>query len=213
MKVIDIPTCEKASGLPCSAKRKISLVVYGLPHLLIYATTKIVEYENGIPKSKNLTKIDQPGSKQNVYLYEMSKKSLYILLLFSALAIMLGHNFVPHHHHGVEHNQVGQYHYDGYHHYDDTENNSNSKNECGDWSHLFSGIQHGADGFIFLTNHCSSEDFAKQITPFAAIELSDLALNQIILEVMQSAPPCISDYYNSKNFLPSGLRAPPISIV
>lgn len=136
-----------------------------------------------------------------------------ILMLCSALAIMLGHNFIPHHHHDFEHSKVAHHHNDKHHHDNDTENNSDSENESDDWSHLFSGIQHGADRLTFLTSHSSTDNLSKQIPQFTAIQVSNFVLNQIIFDVWQNAPPYISDYYNSQKFLPSGLRAPPVFIV
>jgi len=132
-----------------------------------------------------------------------------ILMLYSALAIMLGHNFIEHHHHDFEHNEVSHHHNDGHHHENDTDN----EDERDDWSHLFSGIQHGSDGLTFLTSHSSTDNLSKQIPQFTAIQVSNFVLQQIIVEVRQNAPPYIAKYYNSQNFLPYGLRAPPISIV
>ena len=143
----------------------------------------------------------------------MLKKFVSILMLYSALALMLGHNFIGHHHHDFEQTEVSHHHNDGHHHDNDPEDNSDSENESDDWSHLFSGVQHGADGLTFLTSHSSTDNLSKQIPQFFAIQVSDFVLNRIIIEVRQNAPPYISDYYNSQNFLPSGLRAPPISIV
>lgn len=132
-----------------------------------------------------------------------------ILMLYSALAFMLGHNFIGHHHHDFEYNEVSHHHNDGHHHENDTDN----KDERDDWSHLFSEIQHGSDGLTFLTSHSSTDNLSKQIPQFTAIQVSKFVLQQIIVEVRQNAPPYIAKYYNSQNFLPYGLRAPPISIV
>lgn len=136
-----------------------------------------------------------------------------LLMLYTALALMLGHNFIGHHHHDFEHNEVSHHHDDGHHHDNDSENNDDSESESDDWSHLFSGIQHGADGLTFLTSHSSTDNLSKQIPQFTAIQLSNFVLQQIIVEVRQNAPPYIADYYNSRIFLPCGLRAPPVFIV
>jgi hypothetical protein len=138
-----------------------------------------------------------------------------ILMLYSALALMLGHNFIGHHHHhNTEHNEVlHHHHHDGHHHGIDTENKSDSENQSDDWSHLFSVIHHSEDGLTFLTSHNSTDNLSKQIPQFIAIQVSNFVLNQLIIEVRENAPPYISEYFNSQNFLPSGLRGPPISIV
>jgi hypothetical protein len=143
----------------------------------------------------------------------MLKKFVPILMLYSALALLLGHNFIGHHHHDFEHNHVGHHHNDGHHHGNDTENNSDPENERDDWSHLFSRLQHGAGGLTFLISHSSSDIFSKQIFQFIAIQVFDFFINQTIVEVRQNVPPYISDYFNLQNFLPSGLRAPPFFIV
>ena len=141
----------------------------------------------------------------------MLKKFVSILMLYSALAFMLGHNFIGHHHHDFEHSEVSHHHNAEQHHHND--NDADNKGESDDWSHLFSGIQHGSDGLTFLTSHSSTDNLSKQIPQFTAIQVSNFVLQQIIVEVKQNAPPYISDYYNSQNFLPSGLRAPPFFIV
>lgn len=135
------------------------------------------------------------------------KKFVSLIMLYSALALMLGHNFIGHHHNDFGHNEVA------HHHHNETEDNCDSGDESADWTHFFSGIQHGTDGLIFLTSHSSNDNLTKRTPDFAAIQVSDFVLNQIICGVGQNAPPFISDYYNSQNFLPSGLRAPPIFIV
>jgi hypothetical protein len=139
----------------------------------------------------------------------MFKKILSILMLNFALAIMLGHNFIPHHHHDFEHNEVAHHHNDGHHHDNDFDN----EEEDDDWGHLFSGIQHGADGLTFLISHSSTDNYSKQTPQFTTIQLSDFVFNHKIVEVSHNVPPYISDYYNSQNLLPFGLRGPPFFIV
>lgn len=137
----------------------------------------------------------------------MLKKSVSILMLFSALAVMLGHNLIPHHHHDFEHNELAHHQNDGNHHDNDTEDESDG------WGHFFSHLQHGSDGQTYLTSHSSTNNFSKKISHFTAVCLSKYVLEQVIVEIRQNAPPYNADYSNSQNFLPSGLRAPPISIV
>lgn len=136
-----------------------------------------------------------------------------ILMLYSALALMLGHNFIGHHHHDFEHNEVSHHHDDGHHHDNDTEDDTDTEDKSDDWSHLFSGIQHGDEGLAFLTSHSTTDKFSKQIPQFTALHVSNFIFKQVIIEIRQNAPPYIADYYNSRIFLPCGLRAPPVSIV
>lgn len=138
----------------------------------------------------------------------MLKKFVSILMLYSALALMLGHNFIGHRHHDFEHNEVSHHHHDGHHHHND----SDSEEENDGWTNLFSGIQHGAEGLTFLTSH-GSDNLTKQIPQFNALHISNFIFQRVIVEGRQNAPPYVSNYYNSQNFLPSGLRAPPFFIV
>jgi len=141
----------------------------------------------------------------------MLKKYSSILLILTALVIMLGHNFIGHHHHDIEHNEVSHHHHDGHHHDNDTENDT--ENESEDWRHFFSGLHHGAEGLTFLNNHSFTNGFSKLIPQFTTLHVSHLDFQQVIIDVRQNAPPYISDHHNSHNYLPSGLRAPPIFIV
>ncbi len=127
-------------------------------------------------------------------------------MLYSALAIMLGHNVVPHTHHDDEHNKIS-------HHHNDDHHNNDTEDEREGWNHIFSNLQHGAEGLTFLTSVVSADNFSKQIAPFTAPCISYFTFNQEIIEVRQNAPPYIDIYYNSQSFLPSGLRAPPLNIV
>ena len=139
----------------------------------------------------------------------MFKKFVSIVMLHAALALMLAHNFIGHHHHDFEHNEVSHHHNDGHHHDNDTENEADND----DWTHLFSGIQHVAEGLTFLTSHFSTEKLSKRIPQFTALHSSNFIFKRVIVEVRQNAPPNTSEYYNSQIFLPCGLRAPPICIV
>lgn len=134
----------------------------------------------------------------------MVKRFTFILMLYSALAIMLGHNVVAHHHHDFEHSEIAHHQNDGNHHDNDTEDESE------DWGHFLSHFQHGAEGLTFLTSDNATDNLSKKIPPFNAIQVSNFVLQQIIVEVRQNAPPYIAEYYNSQNFLPYGLRAPPV---
>lgn len=129
-------------------------------------------------------------------------------MLYSALALMLGHNFIPHHH-NYGHKDTAHHHHahDGAHHHDhDTE-------DTNDWGHLFLGIQHGVEGLLFLTSHSYISKFSKQIPQSIALHSSDFTFRNIIIDVPQKVPPYIASSYNSRIFLPCGLRAPPFSIV
>ena len=140
----------------------------------------------------------------------MLKKYFSILMMFIASAVMLGHNIIEHHHHDIKHSQISHHsHSNNDHHQHD--NDKEDENE--DWKHIFAGLQHGADGIICLTSKTASNNIVKLIPKFKVLNVTHFNFKQVIIDVRQSAPPFISDYYNSQNNLPSGLRAPPIFIV
>lgn len=146
----------------------------------------------------------------------MLKKLVSILMLYSALAIMLGHDFIEHHHHhDFEQNVISHHHSDGHHHDNNTDadDDNDAEGESEDWKHLFSIIEHGVEGLTFFTNHSPVDNFSKKIPQFIAVRISNFIFKQAIIEVRQNAPPFIAAYYNSQIFLPSGLRAPPVFIV
>lgn len=136
----------------------------------------------------------------------MFKKYSSILMMFTALAILLGHNLIPHHHH---HHEFEYYTVE--HHHGD-EDDGNSENEESDFGHLFSNFQHGENGITFLSNHFTNS-LSKQLSPSVAV-LTEVFFFQNITEfVRQNSPPCKSEYRNSQYLLPPGLRAPPTFIV
>ena len=140
----------------------------------------------------------------------MLKKYFSILMMFIAVAVMLGHNIIGHHHHDIKHSQISHHsHSNNDHHQHD--NDTEDENE--DWKHIFAGLQHGADGIICLNSKTASNNIVKLIPKFKVLNVTHFNFKQVIIDVRQSAPPFISDYYNSQNNLPSGLRAPPIFII
>jgi hypothetical protein len=141
----------------------------------------------------------------------MFKKYLSILMLYSALAIMLGHNFIPHHHHfeqssmshdGHDHNNAGQTH------------NHDSDKEPTDWGHLFCNFHHGSSGLIFYSSTLSIGTFIKKDIQTPKLLCHDIYTELLWMDIRQYAPPpYFSPYYNSHYYLPNGLRAPPSHIV
>lgn len=141
----------------------------------------------------------------------MFKKYGSILMLFTALAILLGHNLIPHHHHDFEQSIVEHHHSDDHNHGD--QGDGNTENEETDFGHLFSNFQHGENGVTFLSSHHLANTLSKQLSPLIAALQDVYVFQNIAVCIRQNAPPYISDYYSSQNFLPSGLRAPPFFIV
>lgn len=145
----------------------------------------------------------------------MLKKYFSILMIFIAVAIMLGHNIIGHHHHHKsEHSEISHHsHSNNDHHHNDNAAEDAAEDECEDWEHLFSGLLHGADGIVCLTSNIASNNIVKLIPQFNALNGSYIAFQQVIIDVRQNAPPFLSAYYSCQNHLPYGLRAPPVFIV
>lgn len=142
----------------------------------------------------------------------MLKKYGSILMMFIALAIMLGHNLIPHQHHDFEHYTVE--HHDDHHHSKDhhhgDEGDGNSENEESDFGHLFSNFPHGESGISFLSNHFTNI-LSKQLSPSTATLAEIFVFQNSIEFVRQNSPPYNSQYSDLQYLLPCGLRAPPVS--
>lgn len=141
----------------------------------------------------------------------MLKKYSSILMMFTALAMLLGHDFIPHHHHDFEHFTVAHHHSDDHHHGD--EDDGNGENEESDFGHLFSNFQHGDNGITFLSSHHITNTLSIHLSPSDAV-LPDVFVFQNIIEfVRQNSPPYKEAYRNPQYLLPTGSRAPPTFIV
>lgn len=139
----------------------------------------------------------------------MIKRFTSLFMMFSALAILLGHNMVGHDHHTKHLHIVNeQNHSEGQNNHG--ENNS-SDFDLGD---LFASLQHGANGITFLSGDSFDESYSNQ-QPSLFLEQafdSPTFILQLSTSRLQT-PPYKFVYYNSLKLLPSGLRAPPIFIV
>lgn len=131
----------------------------------------------------------------------MLKKYTAILMLFTAYAILLGHNTIPHHHHDSDRNLTGQHNAD--HHQDQDESDND------ELTHLFSHFTHSADGHTFKCTHSTDNTSNKELlTP--VIALSDgSTIDAFLLPALLHKPPSEQFNYVPPNALPSGLRAPP----
>lgn len=141
----------------------------------------------------------------------MMKRFSTICMLFTALAILLGHDFIPHHHHHLDHLTVELHHSDHQHHGDTSDGNGENKDF--DFGHLFSYIQHGENGIVFLNNHFYSNLLSKQLSPSTAL-LSDVFALQRNADVTRLySPPYKIEYCNIPGLFLCGQRAPPFSII
>lgn len=128
-------------------------------------------------------------------------------MLYFALAIMLGHNFIVHNHYDFEHNKVAHQH--GHHHGHDHD----SEEEKNDWGHVFSSFHHGVDGLTYFNGISSVNQVLNRFPNITTNHPTNFIFSQVIFEIRQNAPPDIASFYNSQNLPPSGLRAPPTFIV
>jgi len=148
----------------------------------------------------------------------MFKKYGSILMLFTALAIMLGHNLIPHHHHDFEqvivehHHHSDDHHHASEHHHGDEED-ENSEDEKSEFGHLFSHFQHSEDEVAFLSSHPFTNSLSKQLSPFSCLLIEVFVLQNIDEFVRQNSPPYKDVHQKSQYHLPTGLRAPPTFIV
>lgn len=140
----------------------------------------------------------------------MLRKYASILMMFTALAILLGHNVIRHHHHGFEQITIDHHHSDDHHHGD--KGGKNGENEENGLGHFFSNFQHGYNGVTFLTIHDISNSLSKQLSPLVAVFPKDFVFQLFTEFVRQNSPPYKVVYPNSQYLLPTGLRAPPAFI-
>ncbi|MEX1001313.1 MAG: hypothetical protein WDZ35_04290 [Crocinitomicaceae bacterium] len=134
-------------------------------------------------------------------------------MIFTALAILLGHDFIPHHHHNKE--QVAfdhsHSHVDGHHHDHDHDNDNDEEENDFDFLHFLSHIPHNGDGVTFLKVKELGKTQYKQLNTSAILQ-THFTFNTILDIERQNAPPFKVVYFNSQHYLPSGLRAPPVFI-
>ncbi len=129
-------------------------------------------------------------------------------MMFTALAILLGHDVIGHHHHDFEQSSVGHHHHsDDYQHENDGGNNG-EKEESG-FGHFFSNFQHGENGVTFLTSPDNSNSGSKHFAPLVAILPEGFVFQHVTEFVRQNSPPHKPIYPNSQYLLTTGLRAPP----
>lgn len=131
-------------------------------------------------------------------------------MMFTALAILLGHDVIKHHHHDFAESSVAHHHSEDHHHGD--ESDENSENAESGFGHLFSNFQHGDNGVTFLTNPVVSNSEVKHFSTLVALLPEVFVFQDISDFVRQNSPPYKAIYPNSQYLLPTGLRAPPAFI-
>ncbi len=140
----------------------------------------------------------------------MLKKICSILMISTALAILLGHNFIGHHHHDKE--QIAFDHSHAHDHHHENENNDDEENDF-DFLHFLSHLPHDGDDIFFLNGQDCNKTSSKKLLPLVAFFQPSFTFKSSLEFVRQNSPPHKVVYSNSQYSLPSGLRAPPAFIV
>ncbi|MBA3986558.1 MAG: hypothetical protein H0X63_08320 [Flavobacteriales bacterium] len=139
----------------------------------------------------------------------MLKKLCSIFMISAALAILLGHNFIGHHHHDKE--QIAFDHSHAHDHHHENENNDDEENDF-DFLHFLSHLPHDGDVVTFLKGkELGKTQYKQLLSSSAALQPSYTFETNFNIE-RQNAPPYKVVIFNSRHYLPSGLRAPPVSI-
>lgn len=133
------------------------------------------------------------------------KRYTAILFLFVAYAILLGHNLIPHHHH--DHDSTAKHHSHGHH------DNGNDENKSDDLNHILTHFMHSAEGFSFLISHNIPNTLLKQHIPLVAVLPYNFSIDELQVPHLRDKPPAVYLVYISPHFHPSGLRAPPATII
>ena len=139
------------------------------------------------------------------------KKFLAILMMFTAYAILLVHNIVPHHHHNnIE--ELTEHHNSDYHHESNHQDDEHQTNGHHDGiGHLFSHFLHLDDAFSLISTININSTFAKHLFSFVSLLPNYFSFNDLNIpdDVLILPPEQI--IYHSPHTLFVGLRAPPLS--
>ena len=138
----------------------------------------------------------------------MFKKGCSIFMIVTALAIVLGHNVIPHTH-VQEHSE---HHHSHSHSHSHDQSHSDSESEDSDFGHLLSIFPHEDGGVIFTEIPNFHFEISKQIIPSVGVFIFPFVIRQFPTIARQSSPPDKVVYFDNLYFLPSGLRAPPAFI-
>ena len=128
----------------------------------------------------------------------MLKKYTAILLTFTAYAILLAHNIIPHHHHDNHHHSEEDQQVNHHHHHEELNN-------------LFSLFIHSADELTATTNSGSIPTHFKQM-PSDVTVTYNVFFNQLPLPPLLYCTSVEHLVYIPPHFFSSGLRAPPVFI-
>lgn len=123
-------------------------------------------------------------------------------MMFTAYAILLGHNIIPHHHHSTEH-ELAEHHH--------THHSHDGDEEGKDLSHLFSHFIHSAEGFIFTSSN--NITLSKLQLLLVAVLPDNFSLDEFLIPPLLLKQSEEHHVYISPHSHPSGLRAPPVTFI
>lgn len=135
----------------------------------------------------------------------MFKRYCFLSTMLLALAIMLGHNVIPHHHH-EENKELAEHHHSNNHHHD---TDHESPIDAPDLEHLLSVLQHTGNGVTFLTSYDLSEPEFGKIISAIEVGTGNFYSPHPPSIIRQKSSPFPPVFRNFQYLLPTGLRAPP----
>ncbi len=144
----------------------------------------------------------------------MLKRRIYIFLLLFAFGIIVGHNFIPHHHHDIDHHKALNYQHNHHHGEVPLEHDHNENNhDDNGLNHFFSHFFHHEDGLIFTVNHSISNSFSKQAFLFIALVpdtfyFIELPIPPLLHHLPSEHLICISTHFHTP-----GMRGPPVQSI
>ena len=141
----------------------------------------------------------------------MLKRYVAIILLNIACAILLGHSFIPHHHHDTKQELAEHLLTDHHHDSDDNshDDNDSSDEDNSDLSHRLSHFIHSSDNFTIQNIHNISNTFSKQRISIVAVLPNNFFFGSYIIGPLLIKPPGRHLIYLSPHSPSTGLRGPP----
>ncbi|MGI8893614.1 MAG: hypothetical protein ACR2GN_09175 [Bacteroidia bacterium] len=138
----------------------------------------------------------------------MFEKNCFLILLFTALGVMLGHDLIPHHHHhhNSEHGSSGHCH-NVMHKDDDTKKNDDTNPEI-----FFIHNQNGLNRIVQLYGNLSIKTFSGSANSLKFFTPDGFYSFTTFITCRQHSPPYISNFLTPDPSPSTGLRAPPGSI-
>lgn len=131
----------------------------------------------------------------------MRIRNTAILFLALAYVILLGHSFIPHHHHNHDTNT----HHEASHHEHDAGTEG--------LNHIFAHFTHESDGLFFTANHNISSAFSKNQISFPVVISDNSSVEYLHLPALLLRAILLSDDWVMQVPHLFRLRAPPTAFI